>query len=161
MWCKSLFIHSAVLSLVGTAGLALATETPFLACQTILEPEVRLNCFDAAAAASTRPSPPAASPAPEAQSLFGLPPEAVQRVAEKELGLASVDSLTAAVTAVRVLPSGKLEIELDNSQQWRQIDNDRMRIAVGETVRIRRAALGSYLLQRTAGGRGIRVRRII
>lgn len=49
---------------------------------------------------------------------------------------------------------------MDNGQVWRQIDTDSNRNArPGAQVRIKRAALGSFLMSPKAGGTGLRVRR--
>ena len=47
----------------------------------------------------------------------------------------------------------------DDGQTWEQIDTTPLPVKAGAEVRIRRAALDSYLLSLAAGGQGIRVRR--
>ncbi len=56
---------------------------------------------------------------------------------------------------------GHATFTLDNGQQWEQIDDENPRNArSGGEVRIRRAAMGSFLMHVEAGGPALRVRRV-
>jgi hypothetical protein len=157
----------ALLVLCGAAfgGSALAAGTEAAErCKSIGDDHARLACYDetygmpsgagaqplpAAAAAGT--SVPAsyqqtAAPAnPEAD--FGLS-EAARRAREAETGKQGPpDSMSASVTTVGWRPSGEMIITLANGQVWVQLEPDtRARVKSGDTVTIKRAALGSYML---------------
>ncbi|MEQ1801332.1 MAG: hypothetical protein ABL989_05385 [Gammaproteobacteria bacterium] len=115
----------------------------------------RLACYDALPG---RPAAPDATTAPEA--LFGLEPTATTELLQREKGDEPVEAIEQTVATVSADRYGKLQIQLANGQDWEQVDSDRLRLQPGELVRIRRAALGSYLMSLASGGRAIRVRRI-
>jgi hypothetical protein len=56
---------------------------------------------------------------------------------------------------------GRATFTLDNGQQWQQIDDESTaNVRSGGEVRIRRAALASFLMHVESGGPAIRVRRV-
>jgi hypothetical protein len=114
----------------------------------------------AAGAAGTAPAPaaPVARPASEAEK-FGLSErQRAEREPKPEKPPAS--SVTGEVIALRKLPSGYLLIELDNAQQWQQIETDpNVYLRIGERVTIRKASRGSFLLE-TRSNYSTRVRRV-
>ena len=70
------------------------------------------------------------------------------------------ESITGTVAAVGRRPAGELTVTLENGQVWTQVMVDqRARVAVGDTVTIKKAALGSHLLV-TQGRYATRVRRV-
>jgi hypothetical protein len=91
---------------------------------------------------------------------FGLT-EAAKRAREPEQSREQLpESITGTVASVGRRPAGELIVTLESGQVWTQLQVDaRARIAVGDTVTIKRAALGSYLLV-TAGRYATRVRRV-
>lgn len=118
----------------------------------------RLACYDLVAGHKS-----ASAPQPEtkdATDLFGMADERVRQLAATSLGVEAIDSLTATIVSLRTLADGRWLLDLDNGQQWRQVETARLALKPGDRIRIREAALGSFLLQREAGGRGIRVRRV-
>jgi hypothetical protein len=143
-------------------------------CAAIDDPTARLACYDAAFPRPARPAAAAAAapkvvavPAPATAALqpaiaadkFGLS-ERQREALEPKPEKPPANTLTAAVTAVRKLPSGHLLIDLDNDQQWQQIESaPNLYLRTGDRVTIRKAALGSFLLQ-TASNYSVRVRRI-
>ncbi|MCZ6503043.1 MAG: hypothetical protein O6945_11070, partial [Gammaproteobacteria bacterium] len=54
----------------------------------------------------------------------------------------------------------KLTVTLDNGQIWRQLDNNPLPLKSGETVVVRAALLGSFLMEKQSGGVSIRVKRL-
>ena len=145
------------------------------------DPSARLACYDAA---FPRPSPGHRSVAPVAPAVVQTPASAAiapaagpaaRPVSEAEkFGLSErqraarepqpekppATAVTAAVTAVRKLPTGYLRIDLDNDQAWQQTEIDpNIRLRTGDRVTIRKAALGSFLLE-TPGRYSTRVRRV-
>ncbi len=149
-------------------------------CARLTADRERLDCYDqvarrltaaqplaSASAAATRtattasPSsssahveaPPPVNPGTE----FGLSVAAKQaRDPEK----AKQDSISAEVATVARRPTGEMVVTLANGQVWAQLDSDtRARLKTGDTVTIRRAALGSYLLV-TPSKMAMRVKRV-
>jgi hypothetical protein len=54
---------------------------------------------------------------------------------------------------------GAVVLELDNGQTWRQAGTEDLLVRTGDTVKISRAALGSFWLV-TPANRGARVKRV-
>ncbi len=96
---------------------------------------------------------------PDAQSLFGTNDAEAKRIVEASLEIEQIDRIVATVTDVRQSTTRKLTVTLDNGQVWRQLDSRPMRLGAGEAVVIRKASLGSFLMEKQSGGRSIRVRR--
>ncbi len=70
------------------------------------------------------------------------------------------ESITGTVAAVGRRPDGELSVTLENGQVWTQVTVDqRARVTAGDTVTIKKAALGSHLLV-TQGRYATRVRRV-
>lgn len=113
-------------------------------CRTIARDAERLQCYDRAAAAlagggdlQDRPITP--------QEVFGastLPTRAETQHPLVER--AAIDSITATVRSVVPAGRGLIVIELDNGQVWRQDEERQLSINVGDTVKISRAALGTF-----------------
>jgi hypothetical protein len=105
-----------------------------------------------AAAAAAAPTNPADD--------FGLT-EAAKRAREpEETREMHPESISGTVAKVARQPAGELIVTLENGQVWTQLEVDpRARVAVGDTVTIRKAALGSHLLV-TASRYATRVRRV-
>jgi hypothetical protein len=97
----------------------------------------------AAAPATTTPTPAAASKASD----FGL--SKVQK--DRADGAASsspaeIKSITARVTGFRKGPSGRPRVLLDNGQTWEYEEDGDYLLAIDDSITIRRASLGSFLL---------------
>lgn len=130
-------------------------------CARIDDAAARLACYDsiyrstaaigapgaAAGAAATTAGVAAAGAANNPQADFGLS-EAAKRALDPEKAKVEMpESVTDKVTSVRHKPTGELVVTLANGQVWLQIDSDsRAKVGVGQTVTIKKASLGSYLL---------------
>jgi len=153
------------IALAGPAAWAQAPapgDTDPTACRNIADDQARLRCYDSAV--DGRPAAPgAAAPAGaitlDSESLFGRPPEESRALTNQELGLEDTEILEATVAGLSRSGTGKLVIRLHNGQVWTQVDTTTLSLAPGDPIRIREAALGSYLLQKQSGGRSLRVRR--
>lgn len=171
-----------ILVLVAAAPLRAADDAALRACRGIADDARRLACYDALAGApdtkpaSTPQSPttsavaapapaaaaatPANPSAPSPEELFGRDAAQSGEIIRQAAGIPQLDRLRTRITAVAEDPAGKAIVTMANGQVWNQIDRPPARLAPGEEIEIRRAAMGSFLLVRDAGGRGIRVRRI-
>ena len=156
------FAGAALLSVAAYAS----TDGDLASCRTITEDAARLACYDKlpdqptpglATVVPVAPSAAAASPSPE--TLFGRDTVESEDMVRRAAGISRLDEVTSRVSGVEKNPLGKLVLSLDNGQVWVQLDSSTFRVESGDVVRIRRAALGSYLLTGTGGKRTIRVRR--
>lgn len=136
----------------------------WLDCRGIEDGAARLACFDRESAAldvkkTAAVSAPAAPPL-DPKKEFGLSPQAVV-IHEIAAGTrADMSTIEAHVLRFSMGVDGRAVFTLDNEQVWRQIDSTgEMLIKPGDTVKISRAALGSYWLQ-TPTGRGCKVSRL-
>ncbi len=162
---------SAIASAANSAASPLAQGLAH--CAEIDASEARLACYDAlarangvaATAVSTGPTsaPPAPAPATVAAAPaasgdevrnFGLTPVQVHPVRS---GTTAIEAHVAAIAANRG-DFGQTYLSLDNGETWTTSD-DVSRLAVGDAVHIRRAALGSFLLT-TPANQSYRVRRV-
>ncbi|MBW7931063.1 MAG: hypothetical protein H3C57_07150, partial [Gammaproteobacteria bacterium] len=137
-------LAAACLALPGIA----AAGATLADCRAITTDSERLACYDAVAAGMMA-----------AEDLFGH--DSVRSAAELRIaaGIDELEASSATVVALDTDPRGRLLLALDNGQAWEQIDSGRLAIQPGTRVRIRRAALGSYLLGIDGGTGSMRVRR--
>jgi len=143
-------------------GIALIAAPQFLfaadkaghACASVRDDADRLACYDQAFG---KPSAPVAA-APKGQ--FGFTEKEVARKNGQSAESADPSSVSAAIKALDRLHDGKFVVTLDNAQVWAQSEfNSQADVEIGDTITVRRAALGSYLLV-TKAGIGTRVRRV-
>ena len=120
----------------------------------------------AAPVAAAAPATVAATPAPAAQSSqdkFGYRGNIARAELDKQQAQEKTDfqQMTAKIAELETMPHGELRITLDNGQVWQQKGGDRgLRVRVGDEVTIKRASLGSFLLN-SSGAKGVmRVSRV-
>lgn len=160
-----------VLAGVAAAGPAAAAEilTELKTCHAESDDARRLACYDRLSGAKPAPT---ATPAPAAAPVAAatpLTPEEkfgysdVRAQQEREAELADPDRkkpLFAKVVEATLQPNGTYVVKLDNGQVWRQTSlEDFFRLEVGDDVKIRPAAIGTFLLA-DPNGRSARVRRV-
>jgi hypothetical protein len=180
--CAALGLPAAVSADADTP--ATVPQSALHACAIIAAASERLSCYDrlsgravqSAAAAAPPPAAPAAPPAAvQASPAAAAPPAAAPPAAaaaaavppKESFGLYAAEhpaprvasSLQARVVAVGNSASGRMTVSLEGGQLWELDDADPL-LAVGETVSIHRAALGSFLMQ-TATKRTHRVHRLL
>jgi len=119
-------------------------------------------------AATARP--PAAAPAAAAGTAvaaadpaadFGLSLEQREARARQADAAAAPTEIQARIITVEPSPSGRFVLRLENGQTWAQVEpSQRQLFNPGESVRIRRAALGSFLASGPSSGTSVRVRRV-
>lgn len=155
-----------LLILIGT-WTAAADEPVDSARVCVSEPDdaLRLLCYDRAmgrqpAAAATRQA--AGSSAPSqlsAEDRFGLSDEQARKKENVEQ-VPELERLVSTVTKVARRSQGELVVTLANGQVWAQKQTQTFHVDVGETVTIKGAALGSFMMS-TASGRSTRVTRVL
>lgn len=148
-------VPAAVAGATAGAGVAVAASQVATAV-----PETPTRA-PAAAAPAAAPAATTGSEAPSPVSqeeTFGLTPEQQQR--RKPDKPAELESVESRVTAVKALQYDRFRLTLENGQVWSQTEpTPRQRFYPGDTITIRRAALGSYMATGPKSSGGIRVRR--
>ena len=171
------------LALSGAAAAA-PSDQDMAHCASIDAADSRLACYDTLAhrrqlaiSAATTPAAPAAAPArtsappvataTPAPAVMASPTPAPPATADAStFGLNRVQvhtvnegptSITALVAKVSQDALGQYYVSLDNGQTWMTTEQD-LRLGPGESVTIKRASLGSFLLL-TASKHSYRVRR--
>ncbi|MCC6633474.1 MAG: hypothetical protein IT482_15540 [Gammaproteobacteria bacterium] len=160
---------AAVAALLAVSSQAFAAEGT-RRCFEIYDDPQRLACYDSLFGKPVRPGaaqPPAAPaqlPAPAVVTADPTPPAAAPRVAAPPPAKAPAPApapaqpVTGRITAVSRLANDRFAITLDNGQVWTQLERDlSAEVSAGDTVQIRPAMLGSWMLE-TRGGVKTRVR---
>jgi hypothetical protein len=97
--------------------------------------------------------------APEEE--FGLTPAQLAERDREDSSAPELDQLEARVASLERTGAGHFVLTLDNGQRWIEVaPSQRVRFRAGESVTIRRAALGSFLARGPNSGGGVRVRRL-
>lgn len=135
-------------------------------CRAIAAAEARLACFDREVAAMEA--------AQASGQLVAMDRQQVRRTRRSLFGLALPDlnifgddsddeasSVETTIRSARQGPDGKWLIQLEDGARWAQIDSRNLAIypRAGQPIRIRRAAMGSYLAN-VNNQTAIRVRRV-
>lgn len=169
---KNSFI--AAVSLIGVLGLAADAQAEeratalrsVTACRAIAEAGARLACFDRAVAALDEAEKSGdivvadrAQVARTKRSLFGfsLPRLGLFRNDDKEEP--APEQIEARIASVRGLAYDRFEIRLEDGAVWRTLEPARVPPVTGGTAKIRKAALGSYLISFN-GARSVRGTRV-
>jgi hypothetical protein len=146
-------------------------------CFEIYDDPQRLACYDSLFGKPVRPGAaqlPAAPPPPPAPAVVRADPTPPAAVAPRVTAPASAPTpatrqppakapapaqpVTARITAVSRLANDRFAVTLDNGQVWTQLERDlSAEVHAGDTVQIRPALLGSWMLE-TRGGVRTRVR---
>jgi hypothetical protein len=159
------------------AAAALSGQTPaaqerpetlarLMACRAVAEGTARLACYDAAASALDTAEREGevvvfdrAQVAETRRQLFGFEMPTLPRLFGPD-GSDPVESIETTLRGATRNNDGRWVFRLEDGGVWRQIDSERARFEnrPGQTVRVRKATLGSFLL--TVGdSRAVRVRR--
>jgi len=158
-------VKRILLTLLLSAQPALAAEDALITCRQIEDIAQRVSCYDDFVDTrfpmeSSDSEKTESGTIPDAQSLFGTNDAEAKRIVETSLAIEQIDNIVATVADVQESSTRKVVITLGNGQTWRQLDNHRLPLKAGQTVIIRKASLGSFLLEKESGSRAIRVKRI-
>ena len=142
------------------------TLSRLMACREIADGPARLACFDTAAGALDTAQRAGdvvvidrAGVAETRRQLFGFEMPSLPRLFGPD-GAAEINSIDTTLQSAALVGEGRWVFRLADGSVWRQIDSERVRFQnrPGQTVQVRRASLGSFLL--TVGdSRAVRVRR--
>ena len=78
----------------------------------------------------------------------------------KELRKDEPELIHLTVKKVKKNPYGILTVTFTDGQKWKQIDSTKLKLKAGNQVIIRKAALGSFFLQKPDSSTSIRIKRI-
>ena len=70
------------------------------------------------------------------------------------------DSITAIISKVKRLIRGQWVVYLENGQKWQQQDLVKMKLKVGDSVRLKKGSMGTVQLYKEGSHRNIRVKRL-
>ena len=171
---RRLALSTAILAACAAGGALAEDPNGLTQCSNLSNTAERLACYDRlagrASASKAPPSSPAAaapaappvSAAPAAAAPAAAPPVPARASNANDFGLskvqkeradgaassspAEIKSITARVTGFRKGPSGRPRVLLDNGQSWEYEEDGDYLLAVGDSVTIRRASLGSFLV---------------
>lgn len=164
----------AILALGGAFSASAQTAGParpevlsrLIECRAITASDARLACYDAAAGALDSAEREGqvmvvdrAQISAARRQLFGFQLPSITLFDQGEAS-EPIQQIESTLTRAQQVGEGRWLFTLADGTAWRQIDSERVnfRNRPGETVRVRRASLGSYLLT-TGGSRAVRVRR--
>ncbi|KPZ72311.1 hypothetical protein AN944_01089 [Shewanella sp. P1-14-1] len=114
--------------------------------------------------APVTPTAPVEASANTAEQEFGL--KNVAEKDEQEFGLKQVADdeedvrLYAEVSSIKKDPYGSLIVTLANEQTWKQVGTERYKLKSGQTIFIKKGALGSFLLGSDGRNSTMRVKRL-
>lgn len=161
---KRFALSTAILAACAAGG-ALAEDTDahnaLAPCVDISSSADRLACYDKLAGRVSAPKALAAAPAaaapPAPASVAAAPAPAAAPTAE-DFGLSNVQKaassssppeikfITAKVAGFGHSPNRRTQVTLDNGQVWEYQDDPDSLLSIGDSVTIKRATLGSFLL---------------
>lgn len=150
--------HTLGVAIFGTfcVGAAMAEDHPselrqaVTACSTVKDPADRLACFDKLAVGAALPALPARPVAPVVAAAPVRVPESPEDFGfsgvQKSPRSQQIPAITAAIVVMGHAENGRVRLSLDNGQSWEIEDAPDALLAVGNSVTILRASLGSYLM---------------
>lgn len=155
--------HSQLAIMLLFSPVLLAAEATLThPCAALPEPTARLACYDASFTATTSA---AANPAPRrdaderAHRDFGLNPAQLRELPDRAPASAP-EHIDATVAAVTTSSAGERVVTLGSGQVWVITESrSKGQVRVGDLIRIRKAALGSFKLV-TEAGVALRARRL-
>lgn len=135
-------------------------------CRGEESPAERLECYDQIQVPGPEIPAPAMIPGKESASQAQPAAAGVEVTPAEQFGkprpapVAELSEITAVIAVVARNDAGQVRVKLENGQVWRQIDHARLNLKAGDTVAIKAASLGSFLMSLEGGSRVIRVKRI-
>lgn len=162
----------ALLLLAATTS-ALADDAGILRCRAIKDSAARLACYDAIAVPSAAPAAaqpkagtpaaaPAAAPRAAAPQAAATPPTPAQQFGmEAKTPAAQLDAIESTIPGTFVGWGPNTIIPLANGQSWQVSDGSSGTIQIENVkVKIRRAFLGSFVMEFEGSNRVAKVRRV-
>jgi len=125
-------------------------------CSKISNDESRLLCFDKLTK-SIKPIVKAEKIKPESKNeVDKFSKEHLKKSAEDK----GPDSIVATISKVKQLLRGQWVIYFENGQKWQQQDSAKIKLKVGDHIRLKKGALSTVFLYKKGSNRSIRVKRL-
>ena len=134
-------------------------------CAEIANNESRLHCFDGLVKKSALPeisatalvvAPKVVKDKTQAEKVDDFAKGQVKKTVEEQ----GLQSITATISKLKQLLRGQWVIYLENGQKWQQKDSDKIKLKVGDKIRIKKSAMGAIYLYKEGSHRSIRVKRL-
>lgn len=143
-------LYTTILLLLITHS-ALAADS-WQECLQLADDSARLACYDAYAKQLSAGEQAAMPTAEEQKAGFGMPAVSVAD---------DIEEIHASIVRVQKKSRGKRVLTLDSGQVWEQVDSRTSpSFKDGDSIIIKRAAFGSFVLKPVDSNRTIRVRRL-
>ncbi|QKS01742.1 hypothetical protein F9288_20575 [Sphingomonas sp. CL5.1] len=164
-------LSAVVIVTLGTTGIAAAGQRQqagifrdLVDCRAIADDKARLACYDGKVAAIAQAADAGdvvvadKTQIKEAKrALFGFGSVRLPLLGGSDKNGDAPSEIDAKIVRVRQIGYQKWEFALDNDMTWRQTDDEATYPRAGDTVTIKRAAMGSYMMK--VGPKFIRVMR--
>ena len=161
----SLFIELASLNAFASTNTALVNGLS--SCMKLPNDEQRLVCFDKLAQnnitslSATKVSDEVVSQSEqvkseEAKKIDDFSKENLIKTDEER----GPDNITATISNVKKLIRGQWIMDLENGQKWQQKDSAKIKLKVGDSIRLQKGAMGAVYLFKEGSRRNIRVMRL-
>lgn len=153
-----------IVSLISVASDNTDLSDRLIQCGKFSLADNRLACFDALLAKGL-----IAETSVDEVSMEVVQPQAVQsnevdNFAKEHLKATAegkgLDSISSSITKLKQLIRGQWLINLENGQQWQQKDSVKVKLTVGDIVRMEKGAMGAVYLYKEDSHRNIRVKRL-
>ena len=133
-------------------------------CGKISSSEERLACFDSLITADTQEPVLIKEATVAVVSTENVTTKEVDDFAKNHLKKTTeeqgLESISSTVTQLKKLIKGQWVIDLENGQRWQQKDSAKIKLKVGNTVRLKKGAMGAVYLYKEGSHRNIRVKRL-
>lgn len=161
----SLLIYLHPLSLHASTSNDLAYNLSI--CSKVVKDQQRLVCFDKLALSKANVSvvvsvahKPVIAAVPtkskEAQQIENFSKQHVKKTPEEQ----GPDSITATISNAKQLLRGQWVIYLENGQKWQQTDSAKIKLKIGNGIRLKKGSMGAVYLFKDGSHRSIRVKRL-
>ncbi len=149
----------ATLSLVSSASDEMSLAAKLIKCGKISSPDERLACFDGLIEQNSVvkvPAPIAKTQPPQHKGVDDFAKEHLKRTSADE----GLDSITSSISKLKKLIRGQWIISLENGQQWQQKGSTKIKLKVGDAIRMKKGVMGAIFLYKEGSHRTIRVKRL-
>lgn len=162
----SLFIGSVLPSAIASTNEVLVDGLSH--CMSIENSEQRLNCFDDLAnqnvkvISTVKANDEVATTQSEqvkleeAKKIDDFSKEDLKKTEEEK----GPDSIIATISNVKQLIRGQWVIYFENGQKWQQQDSAKIKLKIGDNVRLKKGSMGAVYLFKEDSHRNIRVKRL-
>lgn len=131
-------------------------------CVKILDNSKRLTCFDTFAKQTITQQ--SINIKVQSETVNTIKAQQIDDFAKDDLKKSKEeqgpDSIIAIISKTKKLIRGQWVIDLQNGQKWQQMDSVKIKLEIGEKIRLKKGSLGSVYLYKEESNRGIRVKRL-